>query len=238
MGAVVITGSSTGIGRATALALDNLGYRVFAGVRRDADGDDLRSAASSRLVPVHVDITDEGSIAAAREIVTDRVGADGLAGLVNNAGTTVPCPIECLPLEVFRRQLEVNLVGHLAVTQAFLPLLKRARGRVVNVSSVGGRLGTPLMATYAAAKHGLEGMSDALRLELRAMASTISREASRGSHPDVVARAVVHALTSRRPKVRYPVGAGAKRMLFLRRVLPDRMVDHMVLKAVGLSGTR
>ncbi|WP_433379957.1 SDR family NAD(P)-dependent oxidoreductase [Actinoplanes sp. CA-142083] len=282
MRAVVITGTSSGIGRACALALDAMGMRVYAGVRRPQDGAALCSVASDRLTPIVVDVTDAESIGAARDLVAGQVGGEGLAGLVNNAGTTVPCPAEHLPLDVFRRQLEVNLTGHLAVIQAFLPMLRSAHGRIVNVSSVGGRVGTPLMGCYAAAKHGLEGLSDSLRLELgplgvhvsviepgfiassmpaklkrdtddwlrrlpgdgrdtygrqlAAMATRISREATAGSPPDVVAGAVAHALTSRRPRVRYPVGAGAKRLLLLHRVLTDRLMDRVIGHATGYQG--
>ncbi len=137
-GAVVITGASTGIGRACALSLDDLGFRVFAGVRKAEDGESLRRACSSRLVPVYIDVTDEQSIAAAAESVSREVGDAGLAGLVNNAGVAIPGPLEYLPLDELRRQLEINLVGQLAVTQAFLPLLRKARGRIVNVSSLAG----------------------------------------------------------------------------------------------------
>ena len=167
MRAVVITGTSTGIGRASALALDRLGFHVFAGVRKEADGESLRSVASERLRPVHLDVTDEESIFAAGALVAESVGDAGLAGLVNNAGTTVPCPVEYLPLEAFRRQLDLHLIGPLALTKTLLPLLKAGRGRILNVTSVGGRVGVPFMAPYAAGKHGLEGMSDVLRLELR-----------------------------------------------------------------------
>ena len=167
MKSVVITGSSSGIGRACALTLDRKGFRVFAGVRKNADGDALREAASESLTPVHVDVTDSASIAAMAEQVAAEVGDAGLYGLVNNAGTTLPCPIEYLNLDGFRHQLEVNLVGPLAVTQALLPMLRRAQGRVVNVTSAAGRAGVPLMAPYVAAKHGLEGLSDVMRLEFR-----------------------------------------------------------------------
>jgi NAD(P)-dependent dehydrogenase (short-subunit alcohol dehydrogenase family) len=166
MRSAVITGASTGIGRACALTLDGLGFQVFAGVRRTEAGEALRSAASERLVPVLIDLTDEKTISAAVEMVARTVGTRGIAGLVNNAGTTVPCPAEFLPLTEFRHQLEVNLTGHLAMTQAFLSLLRLGHGRIVNISSVGGKIGGPLMAPYSAAKHGLEGLSDTLRLEL------------------------------------------------------------------------
>ena len=196
----------------------------------------------------------------------------------------MPYPVEYLPLDGFRRQLEINLTGPLALTQALLPLLRRGRGRVVNVTSAAGKAGVPLMAPYVAAKHGLEGLSDVLRLELsqlgirvavvepgfistamrgklerdtevtiRALpeegqrrygpqltkvAESISKHAANGSQPDVVADAVLHALTSEKPRTRYPVGVGAKRMLFMRRLLPDRRFDRIILHAGGLDRVR
>jgi NAD(P)-dependent dehydrogenase (short-subunit alcohol dehydrogenase family) len=165
-GAVVITGASTGIGRASALELDSRGFRVFAGVRREQDAQDLRTERSS-LEPLHIDVTDESSIAAARETVAAEVGDAGLAGLVNNAGIAVPGPIEHLPIDELRRQLDVNLVGQIAVTQAFLPLVRKARGRIVNIGSIGGRVALPMMGPYAASKHAMEGFTDSLRRELR-----------------------------------------------------------------------
>ena len=284
MKSVVITGSSTGIGRACALMLDRNGFRVFAGVRKEADGEALRSAASVSLTPVHIDVTDTASIQAMADKVKAEVGDAGLHGLVNNAGTTLPCPVEYLPLDGFRRQLEVNLVGPLAVTQALLPMLLHGGGRIVNVTSAAGKAGVPLMAPYVAAKHGLEGLSDVLRLELgplgvqvaviepgfvstamrgklehdtaetiralpdrgrrryggqlTAVAESISKHAAQGSDPDVVAADVLHALSSAKPGTRYPSGAGAKRMLFMRRILPDRRFDRIILRASGLDGQR
>jgi NAD(P)-dependent dehydrogenase (short-subunit alcohol dehydrogenase family) len=279
MRAVVITGASTGIGRACALALDAKGFLVYAGVRRESDSRALRAAAP-RLRPVHLDVTDAASIAAVTGQVARETGDAGLAGLVNNAGTTLPCPIRYLPLDAFRGQLEVNLTGPLAVTASLLPLLRRGRGRVVNVTSAAGRVAVPLMAPYVAAKHGLEGLSDVMRLEFRrhgvhvaviepgyistdmrgklrrdteaviaslpaqgrseyapqltALADTISHHAANGSPPAVVAAAVEHALTSRRPRTRYPVGAGARRLLMMRRLLSDRRLDRLILRVTNL----
>jgi NAD(P)-dependent dehydrogenase (short-subunit alcohol dehydrogenase family) len=165
-GTVLVTGSSTGIGQACALYLDMLGFGVFAGVRRDEDGAALRSKASSWLTPIHLDITDPASIAGARQIIEQTAGETGLAGLVNNAGVSIAGPLEFMPIAEFRRQLEINVVGQLAVTQAFLPLLRKARGRIVNMSSIAGRSAAPFNGPYAASKHALEAMSDALRMEL------------------------------------------------------------------------
>jgi NAD(P)-dependent dehydrogenase (short-subunit alcohol dehydrogenase family) len=165
-GAVVITGASTGIGRACALDLDSRGFKVFAGVRRDEDAERLRTERPS-IEPLRIDVTDADSIAAARDRVAEAVGGAGLAGLVNNAGIAVPGPLEHLPMDELRRQLEVNLVGQVAVTQAFIPLLRTARGRIVNIGSIGGRVALPMLGPYAASKHAIEGFSDSLRRELR-----------------------------------------------------------------------
>jgi NAD(P)-dependent dehydrogenase (short-subunit alcohol dehydrogenase family) len=165
-GAVVITGASTGIGHACALDLDGRGFRVFAGVRRDEDAERLRGERPS-VEPVRIDVTDSESIGAARDQVTKAVGAAGLAGLVNNAGIAVPGPLEHLPIEELRRQLEVNLIGQVAVTQAFMPLIRTGGGRIVNIGSIGGRVALPLLGPYAASKHAIEGISDSLRRELR-----------------------------------------------------------------------
>jgi NAD(P)-dependent dehydrogenase (short-subunit alcohol dehydrogenase family) len=163
----LVTGSSTGIGRATALRLDRDGWRVFAGVRREEDAESLRTEGSERLVPVMLDVTDAVQVAAAAEQVGEAVGEAGLDGLVNNAGIAVLSPLETIPIEDFRRQIEVNLTAQVAVTQAMLPLLRRATGRVVFVSSIGGRMALPFGAPYHAAKYGVEAVADCLRQELR-----------------------------------------------------------------------
>ena len=163
----MITGTSTGIGAASALLLAEKGFRVFAGVRKDADGDALVARSSGELTPVPIEITDEASISAAVETVEAAVGERGLFGLVNNAGIVKPAPLELQPMADFRRQLEVNLIGQVAVTQAFLPLIRRGNGRIVNVGSIGGHLVLPLHGAYSASKFGMEAVSDALRLELR-----------------------------------------------------------------------
>jgi len=166
-GAVLVTGASTGIGRAIAIDLDRNGYRVFAGVRKQEDADSLRAEASERLAPVTLDVTDEDQISAARDQVEAETGEAGLAALVNNAGIGTGGAIEGLPLEEFRRALDVNLTGQLAVTQAFLPLIRRGRGRVFFMSSIGGRVVTPFMSPYHASKFGLEAVADSLRRELK-----------------------------------------------------------------------
>ena len=161
-----MTGASSGIGEACARRLTNAGFQVFAGVRKPEDGERLRNDVPG-VTPIVIDVTDQGAIASAAREVSEAVGAQGLAGLVNNAGIAVPAPLEYQPIDDFRRQIEVNLVGQVAVTQAFIPLLRAARGRIVNVSSIGGRVAVPLLGAYAASKFALEGFSDVLRRELR-----------------------------------------------------------------------
>jgi NAD(P)-dependent dehydrogenase (short-subunit alcohol dehydrogenase family) len=170
---VLITGASTGIGRATALRLDGAGWRVFAGVRREADAEGLRVAATGRLEPVTLDITDAAQIAAAAERIAGEAEG-GLDGLVNNAGVAIPGPLETLPIEDFRRQVEVNLTGQVAMTQAVLDSIRRARGRIVFISSIGGRIAFPLTGAYHAAKFGIEAAGDVFRQELRSWGISVS----------------------------------------------------------------
>ncbi|MGD0170215.1 MAG: SDR family NAD(P)-dependent oxidoreductase [Smithella sp.] len=166
--AILITGSSTGIGKACALYLDSIGFHVFAGVRREVDGNDLRKNASDRLTPVLLDITDSKSIDSALKFVSGEVGGAGLAGLINNAGiVTASGLLEFLSIAEIRNLLEVNLIGHIAVTQAFLSLIRRGHGRIVNMGSIAGIMPQPYLAPYSASKAALEAFTDSLRLELK-----------------------------------------------------------------------
>ena len=163
----LVTGCSSGIGRATALRLAAAGQHVYAGVRNPADGERLaRSAAGGELTPLILDVTDTSHIAAAAAAVTGHTATAGLHGLVNNAGFGLACPTELVQLEAFRRQLEVNVIGQLAVTQAFLPSLRRARGRIVMVSTIGVRFTPPFAGPLDATKAALAALADALRQEL------------------------------------------------------------------------
>jgi len=162
-GGVVVTGASTGIGAAIAQELAGRGFRVFGTVRRPEDGAALEGAG---VTPVRMDVTDGDSIVRARALVEQALAGAPLVALVNNAGVPAAGPLELVHLDEFRRALEVNLIGVVAVTQAFLPLLKRARGRIVNISSVSGRVAMPFMGPYAASKFALEAVSDSLRREL------------------------------------------------------------------------
>ena len=172
--AVLITGASTGIGKCCALQLDQLSFRVFAGVRKAVDGDALKEEASGLLQPVLIDVTDTASIKQAVETIAVSVGEVGLVGLVNNAGIAVPGPLEFLPLDHIRHQFEVNVFGQLAVTQACLPLLRQGTGRIVNMSSMSGRIALPFIGPYSASKFALEAFSDSMRLELRRWGITVS----------------------------------------------------------------
>jgi NAD(P)-dependent dehydrogenase (short-subunit alcohol dehydrogenase family) len=272
-GTVLVTGASSGIGEATALHLREVGFTPIAGVRKDEDAERLEGLG---LRTVRIDVTDAGQIAAARETLGD----GPLAGLVNNAGIGVGAPLEFLPIDKLRHQLEVNLIGQIAVTQAFLPALRRARGRIVNVSSIGGRVALPLVGAYNASKFGLEGASDALRRELRsqgvdviliepggvktpiwkkgeALADEITEnlppeaerlygrliakvrtemrkiDEERGSEPRAVAEAIATALTARRPRARYLVGSDAKQRAIAAKILPARVMDRMIGRALG-----
>ena len=165
--AVVITGASTGIGAACALHLDRLGFVVFAGVRKSEDGVVLQKAGSDRLVPLELDVTDRTTIQKSHAVVFEASKDRGLFGLINNAGIAVVGPLEAVPISDLRQQLEVNVIGQVAVIQAFLPLVRQARGRIINMGSIAGRAAIPLMGPYSASKFALEAITDALRLEVQ-----------------------------------------------------------------------
>jgi NAD(P)-dependent dehydrogenase (short-subunit alcohol dehydrogenase family) len=272
-GTVLVTGASTGIGEATVLHLKTLGFDAIGAVRKDEDAERLEGRGVRTM---RIDVTDADQVAAAR----DELGDAPLAGLVNNAGIAIAAPLEFLPPDQLRHQLNVNVVGQVAVTQAFLPALRRARGRIVNVSSIGGRVALPLVGAYNASKFALEGLSDALRRELRPFGVDViviepggvktpiwgkSTEAAEGmldaappdarelygklidgvrtrtqkiaretgSDPSEVAEAIGTALTADKPRTRYLVGSDAKLRARMAKVLPDRVMDRMILRALG-----
>jgi NAD(P)-dependent dehydrogenase (short-subunit alcohol dehydrogenase family) len=165
---VLVTGASTGIGRAAALHLDGKGWKVFAGVRKEADGDALRTESSDRLVPVILDVTDEQQVEAVAKQIDAVVGDAGLNGLVNNAGVAKGGPVEFLDLETWRFQLEVNVVGQVAVTKANMAAIRRARGRIVFIGSISARVAAPMMGPYSASKAAIEAIGETLRHELKA----------------------------------------------------------------------
>jgi NAD(P)-dependent dehydrogenase (short-subunit alcohol dehydrogenase family) len=163
----LVTGASTGIGRACAERLAGSGWRVFAGVRNDADADDLATAVGGSLTPVRLDVTDAAEVHRAVELVTEAVGGGGLGAVVNNAGIALGGAVETTSLDTWRRVLEVNLLGQITVTQATLDLVRAARGRYVFVGSANGRVSGPLLGPYSASKHALEAVCESLRHELR-----------------------------------------------------------------------
>lgn len=163
MKTILISGTSSGIGRHCAIALAEAGYQVLAGVRRMEDGAELGRHASGRIEPVLLDVTDSASI---RRVV-ERAGQGELHGLVNNAGVTQLGPMEFVEVARIRRLFEVNFFGQVAMMQAFLPLLRKTSGRIVNISSISGRVAFPFAGPYVASKFALEAASDSLRRELR-----------------------------------------------------------------------
>jgi NAD(P)-dependent dehydrogenase (short-subunit alcohol dehydrogenase family) len=257
--AVLVTGASTGIGRATAERLARAGWTVYASVRVGGDA----PPGTDELV---FDVTDAAAIARAAE------GVERLDGLVDNAGIAIAAPLEYLPPDELTRQLDVNVVGQLRVLQAFVPALRRARGRIVIVGSVAGRSALPFLGAYAMSKFALEAMADALRVELQPWGlhvaivepATIAtpmwtkpqrslddfppeaaerygarlqrfaqlaaeRSSAHAVSTDTVAKAIEHALTAPKPKTRYLIGPDAKRRAAVQ-LLPDRLRDRVITR--------
>ena len=174
MRTALITGASTGIGRATALWLDARGWRIYAGVRKEVDANSLAESGSDRLQPVFLDVTDAGQIEGVAHRVAEETKGAGLDGLVNNAGIAVPGPLETLPIEDFRRGLDVNLTAQVAVTKAMLPSIRSAPGRIVFITSAGGLMAIQMFGAYHAAKFGLEAVGDVFRQELASAGIRVS----------------------------------------------------------------
>ena len=268
-GTVLITGGGSGIGRACALMLAKEGLHVtVAGRRRDAL--DAVAAAAPNVDALTMDVTDEASVERAV------VAATPVGAVLNNAGVSVMGPLEGVPLAEWRRQFETNVFGAATVCRAVLPQMRqRGRGRIVNMGSVAGRLAAPFMGTYAASKHALEGLTDALRrevsgqgidvvlvrpgfvdtafgeqeqasltanahpayAEMQARFAKWHREKGHAVSPsaDVVATAVLRALTDTVPKDRYAAPERAKRQIAMRNLLPTALVDRIVAKTIGLE---
>jgi NAD(P)-dependent dehydrogenase (short-subunit alcohol dehydrogenase family) len=262
---VVITGASSGIGRACVQRLIDAGWHVFASVRQSTDGASLQSEFGSRLTPVIMDVSNRLTVMSAAEQVSFQLQGRGLDGLVNVAGIGMVRPVEYATADDI---------------QAFLPLLRQARGRVVNISSIGVHIGLPFGGLLGGSKAAFGLMSDALRLELHPFGVHVSivepgaiktpavektlgnvegvvadlppggaeyygamikkfaqlgyEHEMAGSAPDVVAQSVYHALTARRPKIRYRVGKHAKILAALPRILPDRLLDAVLLRIAGM----
>lgn len=184
----MITGASTGIGRATAIGLAAAGYRMFAGVRRAVDGESLRARTPGHLTPVIIDVTDPSSIEAAAQDVAAAVGSNGLAGLVDNAGVGSLWPMEMVPLEELRHQFEVNVFGQVAVIQAFLPLLRLGAGRMINIGSIGDRLMLPFAGPLNSSKQAFAAITEALRMELRSSGIRVVLIEPASIHTEAVAK--------------------------------------------------
>lgn len=277
----VVTGASSGIGQATARLLAARGFAVLAGVRRD---EDREQAAAAGLEPVILDITDPVQVTAIAERVAGDPDGRPLGVLVNNAGIAVNAPVETIPMAEWRRQFDVNFFGHVAITQALLPALLRARGRIVNVSSIGGRVAGPGFGAYAGSKFALEAMSDALRREIARLGvavivvepgtiataiwgkglatadrlaagmsaaqqarygdliAAVRRQAQalerNGIAPEAAAAVIVGAIEAGKPRARYLIGRDAKIMAAVTKRLPDRAVDRLIARNLGLGNVR
>jgi len=276
----VITGASSGIGHACVSRMLQAGWLIFATVRKAEEAEKLQKQTGTGLIPLIVDVKDRSSIVAAAKQVEGQRNNRGLDGLVNVAGIGMMRPVEYVTPDDLQEIFDVNVFGQIAVSQAFLPLIRRARGRVVNISSVGAHIAIPFGGLLNASKSAFGLFSDALRLELHpfgvrvcviepgsimtpSVAKTLgnvdavinhlplcgavqygemlrrftkrayTREVN-GSPPDVVAKAVLHALTARRPRIRYQVGKDAKLLVTLPRILPDRLLDALRLRLFDL----
>jgi NAD(P)-dependent dehydrogenase (short-subunit alcohol dehydrogenase family) len=279
--AALVTGASTGIGQDITRFLADRGWTVFAGVRKTEDAHRLKSLQSDRIIPVFLDVTQPEQIKTAVSQIQQSQSGSGLNGLVNNAGIAVSGPLEFLSMQDLRYQYEVNFLGQIAVTQAMLPLLRQRRGRIVNMSSISGRVAMPFLGPYASSKFALEAFSDSLRLELRPwkmpviliepgavetpiweksidaavervkrlpntahqlykadihrMLDKIAATGSHGIPVEQVSAAVFHALTARRPKVRYYLGRGTRAAALFARLAPDRFRDWVIARLTGFN---
>ena len=268
----LVTGGSSGIGEATALKLQELGYTTYAAARRV---ERMEHLTTTGIRPLAMDVTDDESMQSGVEQIVAEEGRIDV--LVNAAGYGSYGALEDVPLSEARNQFEVNLFGAARLTQLVLPRMREQRsGTVVNITSMGGKIYTPLGAWYHATKHALEALSDCLRMELKpfgidvvviepggirtewpgiaaqkvravsgtgpyapqgnAVADSLASESTqrRSSPPELIAKTIAKAVTARRPKTRYAVGYGAKPMIFLHDVLPDRAFDAFIRRAVGV----
>jgi short-subunit dehydrogenase len=171
---LIISGTSSGIGKACVKSLDERGFKIFAAVRNIKDYKKIKSETSKNIIPLLLDLGDEKTIRSAYSVVSENVGESGLYGLVNNAAIAIGGPMEFMPLKDIRRQFEINLFGQIAMIQTFLPLLRKGGGRIINISSTNGWISFPFMGIYCATKYALEAISDALRLELQKWSIPVS----------------------------------------------------------------
>jgi hypothetical protein len=277
----VVTGASTGIGRSAVKVLVGSGWRVFAGVRRVADAESLRLEFGENVEPLLFDVTDAAAVHRAADETRAKLGGQTLKGLVNNAGLALGGPLAHQPIDQIRRVFEVNVLGAVTVSQAFIPLLGAdpalagGPGRIVNITSVAGRIAAPFLGDYAMSKHALEAFSDSLRRELmiygidvivigpgavvtpiwdKAEATDDSAYAStdygpvlkrfqaafvkrgrQGLPPEAVGEAIRRALTAPKPRARYAVLRNRFVNWTLPLLLPKRVVDRLIARALGLT---
>jgi NAD(P)-dependent dehydrogenase (short-subunit alcohol dehydrogenase family) len=278
---VLITGVSTGIGYAAAQAFVRKGYHVYGSVRRQEDAEKVQRTLGPHVSPLLYDVTDHVAIRDAAMKVEAEVGREGLACLINNAGISTSGPLMLQPLDDIRHQFEVNVIGLFAVTQAFLPLLGARQnathppGRIINVSSVGGKIAAPFVGAYVGSKHAIEGMSHSLRRELQLygidvilvgpgpvktaiwdkpsatelgiFAGTnyapmminfqkffVESGKKDGLPAEILGRRLVEIFEAKKPKTRYTVVPKWFSGWVLPRILPDRILDRLIGKAVGL----
>src|SRR5579864_4215419 len=275
----VITGASSGIGRSCVERMSRAGWQVFAGVRREADRENLRREFAANVWPVLMNVENEASIAAGAADIERQLSGRGLDGLVNVAGIGMIRPVEYATMQDLRKIFDVNFFGQVAIIQAFLRLLRKKRGRIVNITTVGVNIAIPFGGLLNASKSAFAKLSDTLRLEMRSFGvrviaiepGSISTPAvektlgnleqvianlppdaqeqygdlirkmgrrgyameKNGSSPDVVAEAVHHALTSSRPRIRYRVGKHAKLLATLPKILPESLMDSLLLRMLG-----
>lgn len=271
---VLITGASTGIGFSTAIFLDSLGYKVYAGVRKDKDKENLIANSTNGLIPVMLDVCDQGSIENAFAIIIEKSEGEPFH-LINNAGLSVNGPLELIDYSDIKKVIDVNLTGLLFVTKIFLPLIRRNQGRLINISSGHGLMAIPDKSVYAASKFGVQALSDSLRVELRPFGVSVSSiivgkvetnvlgkilddrekmiskadpeiyelyktlveyfDKEVKNIPGIEARKVsevIHkAMTDAKPKEKYIIGPGAKKMSILGK-FPAKMRDNMLYKAI------
>jgi NAD(P)-dependent dehydrogenase (short-subunit alcohol dehydrogenase family) len=268
----LVTGASSGIGEATAIKLNEAGFTTYAAARRVERMDHLKKLG---IRPIAMDVTDDESMQAGVQQIVSESGRIDV--LVNNAGYGSYGALEDVPIAEAKAQFEVNVFGAARLAQLVLPHMRAQRsGKIVNITSMGGRIYTPLGAWYHATKYALEGLSDCLRMEVKqfgidviviepggvrsewggiaaekvrevsssgpyakqgnAVATSLSSETTRkrSSPPELIAKTIVTAVSSRRPRTRYAVGYGAKPMIFLHNILPNRWFDSIIMRAAGI----
>lgn len=227
MATIVVTGASSGIGHAAVQRFAKAGHTVFAGVRKQADADDLTRTIPGNVVPLLVDVTDPAAVEAAAQAVAEQVGAAGLDGLVNNAGVGMGGALEHMPIDDLRRQLEINLVAQLAVTQAFLPLIRKATGRIVFTGSIAGRISMPMLGPYSASKAGLTALAESLQEELRPWGIRVSV-----IEPGAIQSSIWDKTTHQADEIRATLTPEQREQYAAHLTLPDRFVAHSVKIAI------